>query len=72
MYELIGIQTANPPLISFGKPETDEIEENPIKYVILDCSPMNFIDTVGVKLLIEVSIISLLNYTCLLLFILGF
>ena len=58
-YELIGIRITNTPLISFEKPGTIEIQENPIKYVILDCSPMNFIDTVGVKLLIDVSIIHL-------------
>ncbi len=31
-----------------------EIHDNTIKYVVLDCSPLNFIDSVGVKLLIEV------------------
>jgi anti-anti-sigma regulatory factor len=53
-YELIGICLDQKPLISVKRPETVEIHDNNIKYVVLDCSPLNFIDSVGVKLLIEV------------------
>jgi anti-anti-sigma regulatory factor len=41
-------------MISDRRPETVEIQDNTDKYVVLDCSPLNFIDSVGVKLLIEV------------------
>ena len=57
LYELINIKLEAPPLISFRKPDIVESDEPSYKYVVLDCSPFNFIDTVGVKALIEVSII---------------
>jgi hypothetical protein len=54
-YDLIGIQLAQSPLISCGKqPENNDRKEPFYKYVILECSPFNYIDTVGVKLLIQV------------------
>jgi ABC-type transporter Mla MlaB component len=53
-YELIGIRLNQKPIISVRRPETVEIQDNTDKYVVLDCSPLNFIDSVGVKLLIEV------------------
>ncbi|CAF3504424.1 unnamed protein product [Rotaria socialis] len=53
-YELIDIRLRQKPLISFRIPETVEIQDSADKYVVLDCSPMNFIDSVGVKLLIEI------------------
>lgn len=55
LYELIGLKIEQTPIIKYRKPETTNINEFQIKYVILDCSPFNFIDTVGVKTLIEVS-----------------
>lgn len=43
------------PIIPYGEPTNDNPIDQPIyKYVILDCSPFNYIDTVGVKLLIDV------------------
>ncbi|CAF4075187.1 unnamed protein product [Rotaria magnacalcarata] len=53
-YELIDIRLGQRPLISFRIPETVEIQDSADKYVVLDCSPMNFVDSVGVKLLIEI------------------
>ncbi|CAF3881784.1 unnamed protein product [Adineta steineri] len=53
-YELIGIQLRQEPLISYKKQNLNKIENIKYNYVILDCSPFNFIDTVGVKLLIEI------------------
>lgn len=38
-----------------GNPTEEETCENICQYVILDCSPMNFIDTVAAKILIEVN-----------------
>jgi len=55
-YELIGINIKEQPLISMRNQTTlEETHENICQYVILDCSPMNFIDTVAVKTLIEVN-----------------
>jgi hypothetical protein len=39
-------------VISYGDKSTRN--ESIYKYVILDCSPFNYIDSVGVKLLIQV------------------
>lgn len=36
--------------------ESINIPELPIKYIIIDCSPINFIDTVGVKALNQVKL----------------
>ena len=55
LYDSIGIKLQQTPLIkprNAGKVETNE---NPVKYIVLDCAPFNFIDTVGVKLLVEVT-----------------
>ena len=54
-YELIGIYLTKSPIIPC-EDETKNIYVNEViyKYVILDCSPFNYIDTVGVKLLIQV------------------
>ncbi|CAF1961203.1 unnamed protein product [Rotaria magnacalcarata] len=55
LYELIGICPAYSPIIRCGKKlEENESAEPIYKYVILECSPFNYIDTVGVKLLIQV------------------
>ncbi|CAF1228653.1 unnamed protein product [Rotaria sordida] len=53
-YELIDIQLRQEPLIGYKKHELNKNQDIKYKYVILDCSPLNFIDTVGVKLLIEI------------------
>ena len=54
-YELIGIQMAQSPIISCGKTTSTNSPNKPVyKYVILECSPFNYIDTVVIKLLIEV------------------
>ncbi|CAF2617941.1 unnamed protein product [Rotaria sp. Silwood2] len=53
-YELIGIQLRQDPLISYDIQNLNQNDGIQYKYVILDCSPFNFIDTVGVKLLIEI------------------
>jgi hypothetical protein len=52
---LIGIHLAQSPIIPY-RDETNIINNNEpsYKYVILECSPFNYIDTVGVKLLIQV------------------
>ena len=54
-YELIGIYSTKSSIIPCGE-EAKNIHVNEVnyKYVILDCSPFNYIDTVGVKLLIQV------------------
>ena len=54
LYDSVGIKLQQTPLIKSRKIKVETIE-NPIKYVVLDCAPFNFIDTVGVKLLIEVT-----------------
>ncbi|CAF3556212.1 unnamed protein product [Rotaria sordida] len=54
-YELIDIHLSYSPLISWGeKTQKNHKNEPTYKYVILDCSPFNYIDTVGVKLLIQI------------------
>ncbi len=54
-YELIGIQIKQEPIISFRKKtKNTNMKESVCKYVILECSPFNYIDSVGAKLLIEV------------------
>ncbi len=54
-YELIGIQLTQEPIISYRKTtKNNNMKELIYKYVILECSPFNYIDTVGVKLLIQV------------------
>ncbi|CAF3613631.1 unnamed protein product [Rotaria sp. Silwood1] len=53
-YELIGIKLRQEPLIPYEMLNLNQNEGIRYKYVVLDCSPFNFIDTVGVKLLIEI------------------
>ncbi|CAF4732069.1 unnamed protein product [Rotaria sp. Silwood1] len=53
-YELIGIKLRQEPLIPYEMLNLNQNEVIQYKYVVLDCSPFNFIDTVGVKLLIEI------------------
>lgn len=53
-YELIGIELRQTPLIRSKQVLSMPPQAEQFKFVILDCSPFNFIDTVGVKLLIEV------------------
>ncbi|UJR30412.1 hypothetical protein I4U23_017947 [Adineta vaga] len=54
-YELIGIQMIEEPIVSCRKPDTSDIKDDiPCKFVILECSPFNYIDTVGAKLLIHI------------------
>lgn len=54
-YELIGFRMNETNLFPCQKKKPTEIEnKSDLKFVILDCSPFNYIDTVGVKLLIEV------------------
>lgn len=58
-YELIGIQLAQSPILSCGKNTSkSKSDEIVYKFVVLECSPFNYIDTVGVKLLIEVKFCS--------------
>lgn len=53
-YELIGIQLAQSPILSCGKNNSKSKTDEPVyKFVVLECSPFNYIDTVGVKLLVE-------------------
>ncbi|CAF3537398.1 unnamed protein product [Rotaria sordida] len=56
-YELIGIQLRQEPLIPYEMQNLNKNEGIQYKYVVLECSPFNFIDTVGVKVLIEVCIV---------------
>ncbi|CAF1109888.1 unnamed protein product [Adineta ricciae] len=53
-YELIGIQNIQSPIIPYGNSKNTHARESPYKCVILDCSPFNYIDTVGVKLLVDI------------------
>ncbi|CAF3377857.1 unnamed protein product [Rotaria sp. Silwood1] len=54
-YELIDIHLSYSPIIHCGeKTQKNSTNEPTYKYVILDCSPFNYIDTVGVKLLIQI------------------
>ncbi|CAF1059628.1 unnamed protein product [Rotaria sordida] len=53
-YELIGIQLRQEPLIPYEMQNLNKNEGIQYKYVVLECSPFNFIDTVGVKVLIEI------------------
>ncbi|CAF1641455.1 unnamed protein product [Adineta ricciae] len=53
LYEFIGIQVIQSPLIAYGTEKTN-INHSIYKFVIVECSPFNYIDTVGVKLLIEI------------------
>ncbi|CAF0827107.1 unnamed protein product [Adineta steineri] len=53
-YELIGIELRQEPIISYKKKNLNKTKEIKCNYVVLDCSPFNFIDTVGVKLLIQI------------------
>ncbi|CAF1523419.1 unnamed protein product, partial [Adineta steineri] len=55
-YDLIGIQLTQQPIISCGKNKNNNNNQKKLiyKYVILECSPFNYIDTVGVKLLIQI------------------
>ena len=54
-YELLDVQLKQEPIILFRKTtKNNNTKESIYKYVILDCSPFNYIDTVGVKLLIQV------------------
>ena len=56
-YDLIGIQSGQAPIIPCGNKSNTDVAREPVyTYVILECSPFNYIDTVGVKLLIEVSV----------------
>ncbi|CAF1253318.1 unnamed protein product [Adineta steineri] len=55
-YDLIGIQLTQQPIISSGKNKNNNNNQKKLMYtyVILECSPFNYIDTVGVKLLIHI------------------
>ncbi len=54
-YKLIGIHLEQSPIISYREnTQSNHVEESIYNYVILECSPFNYIDTVGVKLLIQV------------------
>ncbi|CAF0892199.1 unnamed protein product [Adineta ricciae] len=54
-YELIGMETTEEPIVSCRRPETFDTKTDVLlKYIILECSPFNYIDTVGAKLLIQI------------------
>ncbi|CAF1544697.1 unnamed protein product, partial [Adineta steineri] len=53
-YELIDIHLEHSPIISCREDTHKHADKFNYKYVILECSTFNFIDTVGVKLLIEI------------------
>ncbi|UJR16211.1 hypothetical protein I4U23_003121 [Adineta vaga] len=53
-YELIDIHMTQPPIIPYGNNTDNHKHKSLYKYVILDCAPFNYIDTVGVKLLVDI------------------
>jgi hypothetical protein len=51
--------------------DVDEIEDSklkmpkiPFNFLIIDCSPINFVDTVGVKTMKQVNLVTLVTFIC--------